>query len=405
MSGTPDPELTSRWSRRFVLVGAGFLVLVAVADLLDAGRRALVVLGVLGFVLHTVFGKAYSLLPTYFDRQFGTPSVMPVHLGLATGGTALLALDALGVAGDRTIELAGATAWLGGVLVFVGAIAWTVRDNPTGRETGTGDANAHRRRLDRVANGAMPAALLYLVAGTLALVGRAAGIGGGLGTAPVASHLLAAGTATLLVLAVGFRLLPRFLVVEARSSVAAAVLAAGSVGPAVLASGMTDRGPLFHAGAVLEAVAVVGFAVAITDMFRRSDRRRVGLVGVMLGSLAGIAGVLVGLDMAVGSGSLALAPVHVRLNVLGFLGLTIIGVSYQFYPPNAGSFRLATDRTAWLVLGAVSTGLVLHAAVPATGGAVGDSVALLAGGAITVGAVAHFGLLAGLFRERYGGRS
>ena len=48
---------------------------------------------------------------------------------------------------------------------------------------------------------------------------------------------------------------------------------------------------------------------------------------------------------------------HFRLNVLGFLGLTIVGVSYQFYPPAVGSLPGSSDRTALVSMVLLGGGL------------------------------------------------
>jgi hypothetical protein len=82
---------------------------------------------------------------------------------------------------------------------------------------------------------------------------------------------------------------------------------------------------------------------------------------------------------------------------VGFLGLTIVGVSYQFYPPAVGTFAGAGDRTALVALVALAGGLLLTAAGLVAGNAVlGD-----AGTAVSLaGALLHLYLLAGLFRER-----
>ena len=82
------------------------------------------------------------------------------------------------------------------VAVFLLAIGWTVRDNLTGAETGTGDANADRRPVDRAANAFVPVVAAYLAVGSYGLLAVHAGLPFPLdGYRPRASHLLAAGTA------------------------------------------------------------------------------------------------------------------------------------------------------------------------------------------------------------------
>jgi hypothetical protein len=85
----------SRGARRFLLASAAALVLALAADLAALPRRTLVVLALFGFVLHALFGKAYSLVPSYFDRRLAVPRAPAVHLPLSLVGVAGLALAPL----------------------------------------------------------------------------------------------------------------------------------------------------------------------------------------------------------------------------------------------------------------------------------------------------------------------
>ncbi|UPV75134.1 hypothetical protein M0R89_03465 [Halorussus limi] len=399
--------VVTRWSRRFVAASAVFLVawqVGALADGLGAAsavavpRRTRVVLAVYGFVLHAVFGKAYSLVPSYFDRSLAPVRAPAVHFPLTVLGAMGLAAAPLAGVPELAGTL-GALSWSAGVTVFVAALAWTVRDNPTGRETGTGGANAHRRGVDRLANAFVPVVLAYLAVGSYATLASYLGLPGfeTLAAARTA-HLLAAGVAALLIFAVGFRLFPRFLVASPPRPLVGVVLAAGAVGPAVLAAGLY-REPLFRAGAALEALAVVGFALAYALLFARSERRRVGFYAVLSGAAAGVCGVSLGLGFAFASlaASPALTAVHLRLNVLGFLGLTVVGATYQFYPPTVGRFPGASDRSALASVALLAVGLLAE-----LGGALADSPpAVLAGRTSALaGALVFAGLVLGVFAER-----
>ncbi|MFW5903740.1 MAG: hypothetical protein ACOCS7_03280, partial [Halolamina sp.] len=296
---TTTAERTSRWARRFVLAGVGFLLAWQVLVVAGAGRRTTVALGVLGFVLHTAFGKAYSLVPTYFDRDLATTRFVPAHFACSVVGTTLLAIDR--VAGVELADTVGSALWCVGVALFLGTILWSVRDNPTGRETGTGTANADRRDVDRVANAFVPVALAYLAIGSYALFAVETPLPTVFdGYGPRSSHLLAAGAAGLLLFAVGFRLLPRFLVASPPRSLLWTVLPAGAIGPGLIAATL-PAGPWFRVGAVVQALAVGGFALAVSLMVRESSRDRVGLYGVLAGAWAGVAGVVIGGWFAAGT--------------------------------------------------------------------------------------------------------
>jgi hypothetical protein len=393
------PERASRWSRRFVFAAVLALVAWQAGELAGIARRTAVVLGLLGFVFQTVFGKAYSLVPSYFDRDLATTRLMPAQFACSLGGTLALAIDA--ELDLPAVETAGSLLWVAGVAIFLGTLLWTVRDNLTGGETGTGEVNEHRRRVDRAANLFIPVALAYLAAASYELLALATPLPGLTdGYTPRAFHLLAAGAGALFVFAIGFRLLPRFMVATPPAPLVWLVLPAGAVGPLVLGFSIPS-GTFLPVGAVLQALAVGGFAFTVGVMYRRSDRQRVGFYGVLAGAVAGVAAVSLGLVFAFDAPASDLVLVHARLNLLGFLGLTIVGVSYQFYPPTVGTFRGASDRTALAAILLIAGGLAVE-----LGGALVDiSPAVTGGQALAlVGALAHAYLLGGLFRERFGGR-
>lgn len=382
----------SSWSRRFVYTGAIFLVAWQVIVVAGASRQAAVTVGLLGFVFHTIFGKGYALIPTYFDRELATTRFMPLHLGLTALGVMFLAVHA--ERGVQTVGQFGAGMWMAGITLFVGTIAWTIRTNPTGAETGTSEANSDRQPIDRIANLFMPIALGYLVAGSYELLAVHSGFPAILhGYPPQATHLLAAGTGALLVFAIGFRLLPRFLVARSPRPLVWLVLPTGALAPVFLAAGL-PAGRVFQIGAVLQAIAIAGFALAFWILFVRSDRRRIGFYGVLSSTFFGLAGVAFGLVFAVDHISVSLIDAHLRLNLLGFLGLAIIGVSYQFYPPAIGTWPGIGDRLAGTVIALFTVGLLLEV--------VGLTFAIdsvTAGGLVlaVIAATVHCYILTGLF--------
>ncbi|MFC7019379.1 hypothetical protein [Halomicroarcula sp. GCM10025743] len=361
--------------------------------LLDAGRRVVVPLALYGFVLHVLFGKAYALVPSYFDRPLAAPSAPLVQLPLSVLGAAGIALSPVG---PGWVGPLGVGLWAAGVAVFVATLGWTLRDNLTGAATGTGGANAHREPVDRAANAVVPVALGYLVVGT---GGHLWTVTGGAPLATMqASHLLAAGTAALFVFGVGFRLFPRFLVASPPRSLVAVVLPAGAAGPALLGFGLFDPRAVLVGGA-LEALAVVGFALAYVVLFVRSDRRRVGFYAVLLAVLAGVAGVALALATLVVGRDPALVTAHYRTMLLGFLGLTVVGAAYQFYPPTVGQIPLASDRTALASIALLAGGLALQVG----GGPAGVPVLQTAGEAVALGgALLYAWLLTGAFARQRG---
>lgn len=351
-------QTVSAGARRFVVASALFFFLSQAAILADASRRVVVTFVLYGFVFHMIFGKGYALIPSYFDRNISFTLAPTLQFGLSTLGVLALVASAAGVA--ETL-LFGSVLWAGGVAVFVGTLAWTLRDNLLGGDTGTGDANADRAGVDRYANLFVPVALAYLLLGTLELLALAAG-GPTLFAATTAqvSHLFAAGAATLMLLAIGFRLFPRFLVAHPPKPVVAVVLPAGALGPALIAVGLYSD--LLIAGLVVEATAIVGFAVSFLVLFARSPRQRVGFYGVLCGVLAGILGVSLAAILALDGYRTGVVTAHYRTLLVGFLGLSIVGAAYQFYPPSVGNLPATTDRTALVSIGLLAAGICCQVA-------------------------------------------
>jgi hypothetical protein len=386
---------TAARSRRFVAAGALLFVVWQAATVAGAPRRVQVTLGLYGAILLTVFGKAHALVPSYFDRDLAPTWAPAVTVPLAVGG--VLAFAAGLWADLVTLTAAGAVAWALGAGGVAATLAWTVRGNLFGRETATSDANADRRGLDRAANAVVPVALGYLLAGAYVTAAGYTPLPPLVdGYPPRATHLLAAGVGVLLVLGVGFRLFPRFLVTQPPRGIPQVALLAGAVGPALLAVGI-PAGPLLVAGGVLETVAVGGFAASFLTLFARSERTRVGFYGVAAGAIAGLLGVGLGLQFALVRFDPTLVSLHLRVNLLGFLGLTIVGAAYQFYPPAVGTFPGASDRTALASIALVAAGLAVEAVGFATGAGVRTAGQVLALG----GTAGYAYLVVGLFRERY----
>lgn len=395
----------SRWSGRYVVTSAAFLVAWQVAVVSEApgtSRATTVTLAVYGFVLHMVFGKAYALVPSYFARDLAIPHAPAVQYPLVVLGTLGLVADAVTV-GPSCIGSVGAVLWSLGAAVFVGTLAWTIRTNPTGSETGTGESNADLRPTDRVANAFVPVALGYLLLGAWGTLAVQAGVAFPFDVAgPGVTHLLAAGTAGLLIFALGARLLPRFLVASPSRWLVGVVLPAGALGPILLAVHL-GAGRWFRLGALVQATAVVGYAVLVAQLATESDRHRVGFYGVVAGAAAGVAAVALGLGFAFGPGfavggvSAATVQAHLRLNLLGFVGLTIVGAAYQFYPPAVGGWPGSSDRTAAVSIGGLAAGVgtqtvgLLVGLEPLT--TLGDLAAL-------GGALAYAWLIASVFAGR-----
>lgn len=282
-----------------------------------------------------------------------------VQFPLVVTGTSGLVGTSLQI-GPPWLGSVGTILWSLGVGVFIGSLLWTIRSNLTGYDTATGKTNIERQPIDRLANGFIPFAFIYLIIGTYETLAIYTGLPLLYdGYPPRVTHLLGAGTAGLLIFTLGFRPLPRFLVASPPRMLVVLVLPAGTLGPILLATHFGGNF-WFQLGALLEAIAVTGFAIGVGLLFIQSERRRVGFYGILAGAISGVVAVVIGLWFVFNQQSSALVLVHLRLNPLGFLGLTIIGISYQFYPPAAGTVRGASNRTALISIAGLVSGLLVQ---------------------------------------------
>ncbi|MDY6780155.1 MAG: hypothetical protein SV760_06365, partial [Halobacteria archaeon] len=85
---------------------------------------------------------------------------------------------------------------------------------------------------------------------------------------------------------------------------------------------------------------------------------------------------------------------HLRLNLLGFLGLTVMGAAYQFYPPNVGGFVGASRKSGFVSVALVGIGLTAEV----LGLVLGVGVLPTAGRVVAlVGSLVYAYLVLGLF--------
>ena len=371
-----------RWTRLFTVAGVAFLVVWRVGLLAGVPARSAVALAVPGFVLHVVFGHAYLLVPAYFGRVHRPGRLPGVHLLLAASGMLLLAASFLPAAPAGT-RLAGALAWAGGVVAFVASLARSLRG--VARDPFADASNL----AERAAVLALLVPFAYLVAGSYDLLAATTGAPHLLAASPAGvSHLFAAGVAALLVFALGVRLLPRFLGADPLAAPSIFVLAAGSVGPGLLARSLWG-GWLFRVAAAVEGAAVVGFFAHAVVLFARSDRHRVGLDAILAGLGAGALAVAVAGGVAAGWLSPARIGAHVALVLGGFLAVTVAGFLVQFYPPSVTDAAGTSETTTGAALAALLAGAVVEAGALAVGApvlATGGRV-LAAGGAVVLAAV------------------
>lgn len=336
---------TSRWTRSFTAASALSMVALQIAVLSEASRRTAVLVGLFGAVLPMVFGMAYLLLPSYVGRTLSTRRLPGVHFAAAYAGAGTLVADGL-VGLSPQLVAVGGLLWSLGVAIFVGTLLWTIVPAVTANPEIVLRTADRPQRSTRLATLLIPVAVGYLVVGTVALLSTVSSLPDVVGSSlPVVAHYYATGFATLLVFALGARLLTGFFHESPPRYLTWVVLLCGAVAPGVLAVNFWNP-PWFLVGAGFAVVAMTGYLGLVGVVAYRTDRQRIGLYGIVLGALSGTVAVGAATLAACGVGTAVLVGVHVDVILGGFLLSTIIGYAYLFFPVTNGQFPGASERTA-----------------------------------------------------------
>lgn len=380
-----------RWTQRFTLASAGSFVAYLLA-LLAGQPRIAVLLCVFGFICPMIFGMGYLLLPPYVGRTLVDHRLPGLHFSLAYLGVGLLVVGWI-ADGTGLVFTLGAVAWALGVAVFLGSLLATVSPAVIADPARAFRLGDRPQRSTRVATGMLPLALGYLGWGTVRLLHSTDALGSGSTTLQGAIHVYLVGFGSLLIFALGGRLLIGFFHVSPPRVLLWLVLAAGALAPIFL-GGYLWVEPWFRLGAVLGAIAMAGYVLVVTIVARRTDRRPPGLAGICLGAIAGLLAVAIVAPLPFGGGTGSAVSVHRTVILGGFFPLTIVGYAFRFFPVTAGQFPGASRRGASVTIGLLATGVALQA----MGLLVAPQVVHTFGiGASLLGALGYTYLVAGRF--------
>ena len=272
------------WTHRFTVASVGSFVGSLLAFLGGANEVA-VLIGVFRFVCPMVFGMASPLLPSYVGETLVDQRLAGIHFGLAYVGVTLLVADQFVTAGILLRPL-GVTLWTTGVLVFVGSLLVTVGPTAVDTVTGTLGGSGQSQRSTRSATTMIPVAVSYFLVGTVALLMTVASLRIGTVTMAQVVHYYLTGFATLLIYALGTRLLTAFFHVSLPRPVAWIVLIAGALAPAFLGTFLRVD-PWFQVGSVFATLSMIGYVTLVLLVILKTNRRRVGISGIVFGAIAG----------------------------------------------------------------------------------------------------------------------
>lgn len=314
-----------------------------------------------------VFGMAYLLVPSYVGRTLSTKRLPGIHLVVAYTGTGLLLGHAL-FGFNRFVEISGTVLWSIGIAIFVGTLLWTVVPTSMTSQQTIRQSAFQLRRTEHMAMMAIPIAVGYLIAGTVILLSKVLGVPIPLDPSfPMVVHLYATGFVSLLIFALGVRLMSGFFGVTPPKSLVYLILLCGGVAPGVLSANFYQLS-WFLLGAALEFIPMMAYGLLVAIVVCRTDQYRVGLYGIALGALAGVVSVGVAFGAVIGFTEFLTISTHIVGVLDGFLFLTIIGYAYQFFPITNGQFWGATERfarTSILLLGIGTLFQVLHTIIEA----------------------------------------
>lgn len=347
------------WTQRFTVASVGSFVGSLLAFLGGADEVA-VLIGVFGFVCPMVFGMAYLLLPSYVGETLVDQRLAGIHFGLAYVGVALLVANQF-VTEGILLRFLGVTLWTTGVLVFVGALLATVGPTAVGTVAGALGGSGRSQRSTRLATTMIPVAVGYLLVGTVALLMTVAPLRIGTITVAQVVHYYLTGFATLLIYALGTRLLTAFFHVPLPRPVVWIVLMAGALAPAFLGTFLWVD-PWFQVGSVFATLSMIGYVSLVLLVTLKTNRRRVGVSGIALGAIAGGIAVVSAFLVTFGFGHSTSIAVHRTLVLAGFFPLTIVGYAYLFFPITGGQFTGANARSARATIGLLGAGVAVQSA-------------------------------------------
>lgn len=289
----------------------------------------------LGFLGLMIMGMAQQFLPLYSGRELWSGRGALFQIVVSIAGVILLLAD------NVVLETLGLAFWLVGTLLFLLWILMTIRSpklpvRPQGK-------HPEFHTMDALGIPMTSAAVMYLIVASAGFL--FASSGDPLRIQAVADHwfsffhLYTLGFIVLMVFGVGFHLFPRFTDTVPNLKVAKTIAAMALPGPAMVALTMPFLDSpsieiVFGVFAVFEAVAAVLFAFLVLDMWNRAEHRRPAsvfnaaaglwlILGVTFASLFGIVPAL----------SLEWVPAHGWINLFGFAGFEIFGVTQEVLPP------------------------------------------------------------------------
>ncbi len=326
---------------RFFFVYAGYLYLVLSLGFLTMNAlfqqlfftRLVYHTMIFGFIAMLIFGMSYNLIPIFSRRvKWYSNKMIIAHLLVANLALIVMMMRYLLPPTPSTaiLHVIFAILWLIGVLLYNANIILTVRMPAHSYKT---KVRVNTIKLDKIASRFTIFSGIYVTIGALTLALEDIFI-----PFPVVVHWHTTGFIMLMIIGTGYHVFPRITRVQIPYKVAFLSLP-GIIAPLLLT--LSQMNPwssqlLFLIGALLEYMAVLSFACALTYMVVKAPKKRFVMAYYFMSAMSMIIGLGIGVSFGLYPDLVTeLLQVHAFINLFGIVTFLIFGVSFQmifFYP-------------------------------------------------------------------------
>jgi hypothetical protein len=342
----------------------------------------------IGFIGFTTAGLALHLFPTISRHPMPTPGMGHIAFWLAEAG---VLLGAVGLSGATSPSLPGWVFSLGAGCFLAGMGAVVLLFSLTLAQPRFQTPEPEVRPGDAVTVSLFLASWVSATVSGVLFVLSSLGPGPGFGWWLAAVHLFLLGHVILLVTAVSLRLIPRSLGADVPRELAYALAGFAMAGAVLVPAGMLALPPSNATELAILGAPEATFAVLLVSVLvflgtrARTPRKELGLQLTSVTLL--LAGGGLGLWM-VSESSYSLVVTHAMVNVLGFVGLTVLVEWFGMIAPFQRISHAWTRRMLWILSAAWILGVVSVATAGAWGSPGPGWLSPLAGGLVLGVAIA-----------------
>jgi hypothetical protein len=283
-----------------------------------------------GFAGLMIFGMGYVLIPSFIGRGLAYPWGALLHLPLAVASVILVSVSVAALRPELW-RMAAALWLLGGILFAANLVATrksALRPSVRVPKPSTLEDRAGLLLVGVAVGHLLASSVLFLQFD----------VSRGLGTLLPLDywsqlHLYLLGFVVTMIFGVGYNLIPRFLAARPNRVLLYVNVAAALPAPTLFAVFISSGGAGLAVGAALFTTAFLSYALNVATMYRHRGREIQPTFAFILTTLVFLsAGISFGFLFILRPDLRYLAVIHAELNLFGFVGMTIFGVSYYIFP-------------------------------------------------------------------------